>query len=244
MNNKKYFWGILTSVVLLLGLFGYWGWRYYFIACCEPPIELRALVENQKTTLSGNWVYFNQDVAGYSTGVVINLNHSDQTVTGDFSVVWSFPNAPAARIDTGTFRGTAVSGQLARIDWTGDREDSGTAELSFDPSLDTLEWKAVTSTKSDVTMPDALVLHRNRWGQMDRGEQTVVIEAAGKALAKMPTGSGMEISIEDIQVVKTRAAVPFLNAEGESAGTIYLGQQENDWVVIPDLANGDLSSGL
>lgn len=244
MNKKIYFWGILTCITLLLGLFGYWGWRYYFMACCEPPVELQPLVENQKTTLSGNWVYFNQDAAGYSTGVVINVNHSDQTVAGDFSVVWSFPNAAAARIDTGTFRGTAANGQLARIDWTGDREDLGTAELSFDPSLDTLEWRAVTSTKSDVTMPDALVLHRNRWGQMDRVEQSAVIEAANKALSKMPVGLGMEISIEDIQVVKTRAAIPFLNAEGESAGTIYLGQQENDWVVIPDLANGDLSSGL
>ena len=127
MYNKLYFWGIVTSVTLLLGLFGYWGWRYYFIACCEPPVELQALVENKKTTLTGNWVYFNQDAAGYSTGVVINVNHSDQTVAGDFSVVWSFPNAPAARIDTGTFRGTAANSQQAKIDWVGDREDLGTA---------------------------------------------------------------------------------------------------------------------
>ncbi len=244
MNNKKYFWGIFASLVLLLGLFGYWGWRYYFIACCAPPPDLIGLVENQETSLSGNWVYFNQDVAGYSTGVVVNVNHNDQTVAGDFSVVWSFPQAPAARIDTGTFRGTASSGQLARIEWTGDREDSGVAELIFDPSLDILEWRAVTSTKTDLTMPDALTLHRNRWGQMDRIEQTAVVEAANQALAQLPTGVGVEISVEDIQVVKSRAAVPFLTTEGESAGTIYLNQQGNEWVVIPDPANSDLSSGI
>lgn len=241
--NKKYFWAIFASAVLLLGLFGYWGWKYYFIPCCAPPPELMDLVENQKATLSGNWVYFNQDAAGYSTGVVVNVNHNEQTIAGDFSVVWSFPQAPAARIDTGTFRGTAASGQLARIDWVGDRDDLGTAELSFDPTLDTLEWRAVTSTKTDLTMPDALTLHRNRWGQMDRIEQTAVVEAANKALAQMPTGVDVEISVEDIQVVKSRAAVPFLTADGESAGTLYLTQQGNEWVVIPDPVDGDISSG-
>ncbi len=240
MNTKKYFLGIFASVVLLFGLFGYWYYQYYITACCEPPLEL---VENEKATLSGNWVYFNQDVAGYSTGVVININHNDQTVAGDFSVVWSFPQASAARIDTGTFRGTVSSGQLARIDWAGDREDAGTAELLFNRELDTLEWRAVTSTKTDLTMPDALTLHRNRWGQMNRNEQSSVVEAAQKALVQMPKGVGTEISIEDIQVVKSRAAVPFLTTDGESAGTLYLGQQGSEWLVIPDPVNGDISSG-
>ena len=244
MNNKHYLIGIISSVVLLVGLLGYWGWRYYFIACCEPPVGLQELVKNQTNSLTGNWVYFNQDVAGYSTGVVININHSDQVIAGDFSVVWSFPNAPAARIDTGTFRGTASSGQLARIDWTGDREDFGTAELYLDAALDTLEWRAVTTTKSDITMPDSLTLYRNRWGQMNRDEQSMVIEAANKILMQMPNSNGLEVSISDVQVVKNRAAVPLLSTEGESEGIIYLGQQGSEWLLIPNPANDDLTSGL
>ncbi len=244
MNGKKYIWGILVCVVVLTGILGYWGWRYYFTACCEPPVDLRMLLEDKTETLSGNWVYFNQDDAGYSTGVVININHSNQTVLGDFSVVWSFPKAPAARIDTGTFEGVAVNGQLARITWTGDRDDSGTAELSYNTAFDTLDWHAVTTTKTDLTMPDALTLYRNRWSQMKLDEQAAVVETANKVLAQIPNGLGSEVSAEDIQVVKKIASVPYLNADGESAGTIYLRQEDNIWVVISDPAKADLSLGL
>jgi len=233
-TNNKYFIGISTCVVLLVGLFGYWGYQYYSKTCCEPPTEILAMQDNELATLSGNWVYFDRDAAGYSTGVVVNVNHLDQVVAGDFSIVWSFPSAPAARIGTGTFRGTASGGQIARVDWEGDREDTGVAELIYNPILDTLDWNTVTSTKSDLTMPDALTLHRNRWGNMNREAQTAVIESAQKILTLMPNSQGTEISAEDVQVVNNLAAVPYLSEDGENSGTIYLTQLGQSWVLAPE----------
>lgn len=234
MNNNKYLVGISSCVVLLVGLFGYWGYQNYSKTCCEPPVEILEMRDTDSVTFSGNWVYFNRDAAGYSTGVVVNVNHQDQTVAGDFSIVWSFPSAPAARIGTGTFRGTASGGQLARVEWQGDREDSGVAELIYNPTLDTLDWNTVTSTKTDLTMPDTLTLYRNRWGEMNREAQTAVIEAAQKILTIMPNSQGAEISVEDVQVVNNLAAVPYLSEDGENSGTIYLKQVDKNWISTPD----------
>lgn len=241
MNTKNHYYllGITTCTVLLIGLFGYWGWYHYAKTCCEPPIEILAMRDTESLSLSGNWVYFDRDVAGYSTGVVINVTHVDESVAGNFSVVWSFPNAPAARIGTGTFRGTSTGGQLARIEWEGDREDFGVAELKYDPLLGTLEWQTVTSTKTDLTMPETLTLSRNRWGEMDRVAQTAVIESAQKILTLMPKSRGAEISVEDVQVINVQAAVPYLSEDGESSGTIYLTLVDGNWVLAPQTETSD-----
>lgn len=244
MNNKKYLAGISVLVVALIGIGAYWTYNYYFIACCAPPPEQIPYVsQNDEHVLTGNWNYFSQDKQGYSSGIDLSINQVDDTVAGEFNMVWSFPKAPAARLNNGTFHGKIVSGNAnaARVEWIGSRDDSGTADIMYNSEKDAIEWRAVTSTVSDLTMPDKVFLYRNHWPEMSHDEQLKLAKVAESAFEQIPGMDGGEAFIEATIVVGDRAAVPFESVDGVSSGTLYLQKDGDSWKVIPDPDSGTIT---
>ena len=246
MNNKKYFLGISLLLITLLSLGGYFVWRYYFTACCEPPLEvIQMQVEaDSKNSFTGRWIYFNRDAEGYSSGIDLTVNQVDNKVAGEFNMVWSFPKAPAARLNNGNFQGKLAEGneKIARVEWKGSRDDSGTALIRYLEDRDAIEWQAMKSTVTDLTMPDSVILYRNRWLDLTHEEQTALIKVSEDALKQIP---GMEtggIEIEATTVVGNRAEVLFFSADGEDSGSLFLQQEGETWKVIPDPESGSITS--
>lgn len=245
MNNKKYFWGISLLIIILLLLGGYFVWRYYFTACCEPPIgviQMQSELES-KNVFTGHWTYFNRDAEGYSSGIDVTLNQIDNKVAGEFNMVWSFPKAPAARLNNGNFQGKLDEGdeKTAHVEWKGSRDDSGTALIRYLEDKDAIEWQAIKSTVTDLTMPDSVVLYRNRWLDLPHEEQTALIKVSEEALKQIPGMENGGIEIESTTVVGNRAEVLFFSADGEDSGSLFLQQEANTWKVIPNPASGSIT---
>ncbi len=242
--NKQHWLGISVLLVVLFSLGGYFYWRYNYITCCEPPLSLSQ--ENDEVapqSLTGNWTYFNRDAEGYSSGIDVTINQVDKKIAGEFTIVWSFPKAPAARLNNGNFQGelSSETQALARVEWLGSRDDSGVAEIRYLADKQALEWRTIKSSASDVTMPDSVILFRNRWTDLSLLEQKALAAVADEALKKIPGMENGGIEIEMTTVVGSRAKVWFYSADGEESGALFLEQNGSTWRSIPEPESGSIS---
>lgn len=110
----------------------------------------------------GHWSYVVEDEEGYSTGFDMELTQKEKEIIGEFSAVWSFPKAPAARINTGPIVGViGKDGMNANVTWEGDRGETGTATITFVPQNKTIMWKTNSVTSSDgFTFGESMVFRR------------------------------------------------------------------------------------
>lgn len=246
MNNKKYFWSISFLCLILLGIAGYWVYRAYSITCCEPGPEQLAfdLQSNPNQILTGNWTYYAKDTEGYSSGINLDLTQLGETVAGEFTMVWSFPKAPAARINNGTLQGKMIGGdrKQATVEWIGSRDDSGSAEIIYNETKDTIEWRTAKSTVSDLSLPESIILYRNLWTQLSADDQQNISTQAKTALEQIPGMEKSELFLEDVTVVGDKAAVPFSAIDGETDGILYLQNKNGVWQVIPDPESGSITT--
>lgn len=139
---KKFIWlGLIIVVVFLI---------FYFLNfSASSPIV-------------GHWSYFVEDEEGYSTGFDMKLTQKGKEITGEFSAVWSFPKAPAARINTGFISGVLNNDKIsANVSWEGDRGETGTAAITFLPENKTIMWKTNSVTGDDgFTFGESMVFRR------------------------------------------------------------------------------------
>lgn len=235
-TNQAYTWGIVFFLTVLLALGGYWVWRYSFVPCCEPPVGNWNAEVQSDHFLTGEWTYSVRDTEGYTTSIDVQINQVDKDVSGQFLASWSFPKAPAARMDNGTFQGDLTQGDptSATIEWRGDRDDQGRAELRYNKTDDTLEWRGVATGKSDVTMPEQVILHRNRWSKLSSSEQNAIIKVAEAAVKEIPGIDEASVEADITTVVGDTAKVWFVSADGNTTGALTLQQKGTTWVIVPD----------
>lgn len=230
--------GLVVGVFLVAG---FWGWRHYFLPCCEPPIEViqaRNTVDELKAAWEGHWDYYVAGDDGYSQGVNLRLFVEDGSVAGEFDAVWSFSGAPAARLNNGTLVATSVKPGEITADWEGSREDKGQVVLRLSADKQVLTWEGTLSTEAiddGYALNGKRVFHRNQWVAWNPVQQADFLQTVKALLQEKKSNYTIQPG-EDATIMVTsdyaviNAFVP--NAPDEESGWVYLKRNGEKWSVV------------
>ncbi len=231
---------VLALVILALGVGGYY-WYNTRVNCCEPPIEViqaRDEAEITKKTWDGHWDYFISDDKGYSQGVNLRLFVEDSGISGTFDAVWSFPGAPAARLNNGTLVSNSVDGNRIVATWEGSREDSGKVTLRLSDDKQQLTWEgtlAEGSTDDGYALNGKLIFHRNQWVAWTPAEQTDFLQTVKTLLQEKKSNYTIQPGEDATIMVTNNYAVinTFVpNSPNEESGWVYLKKDDEKWNIV------------
>ena len=238
-NNRNILWGVGFLVIAGVIGFGYYRWIGR-IPCCEPPIEILEM-QTEGVPVSawvGHWDFYQQDNQGYSQGVVLRLEQDGEQLVGDYDAVWSFPGAPAARLNNGVLSSVSTGGENIVLRWEGSREDSGEAILRLSKDGQELVWKGIPNDGAvgdEFSLEGERIFYRNQWVAWAPTEQAQFLQTI-KDLLKTE-GSGYVIQPgEDATIMVTgnyavvNAFVP--NAPDEESGWVYLKKNGEEWAIV------------
>lgn len=231
---------VLGLVILAVGAGGYY-WYNTRVNCCEPPIEViqaRDEAERVKEAWSGHWDYFTSDDQGYSQGVNLRLFAEDGGISGTFDAVWSFPGAPAARLNDGTLISNSVEGNRIVGTWEGSREDKGRVVLTLSDDKQQLTWEGLLaegSADDGFALNGKRIFYRNQWVAWTPTEQAEFLQTIKNLLQEKKSnytiqpGEDATIMVTDNYAV-INAFVP--NSPDEEGGWLYLKKDNGKWAII------------
>lgn len=87
----------------------------------------------------GEWEYL-RSKDGYEDSLSFNFKENNQKLAGTFMGVWSFPTAPAARLNDGVIEIISGTANTLNVKWEGSRNDTGTAALTLSKDKKTITW--------------------------------------------------------------------------------------------------------
>lgn len=227
-------------VAVLVAAGGYWWYRRSVVCCSEPPLEIiekQQAADDQKAWV-GHWDYYTADDAGYSQGINVRLFIEDDNIVGDFDAVWSFPGAPAARLNNGTLQATDVKPNEIKATWEGSRDDRGEVVLRLSADKQQLTWVgtlAQGSADDGYAVNGTRVFHRNQWVAWTPAQQTEFLQTVKNLLQT----KGSEYTIqpgEDATIMVAgnyaviNAFIP--NSPNEESGWVYLKKEGDGWDII------------
>lgn len=240
--NKNTKTGLWVGSILIVFFAGSWVyWRLVEPDCCEPPIEVieqRDAEDVLKSAWEGHWDYYLSGDDGYSQGVNLRLFVEDNNVVGDFDAVWSFPGAPAARLNNGTLQVKSVKPDEIVAEWEGSREDIGQVILRLSADKQKLVWDGklgAGAVDDGFALDGKLVFYRNQWTAWTPAEQAQFLQIVKDLLKKEGNNYTIQPG-EDATIMVTgnyaviNAFVP--DAPDEESGWVYLKRTGDEWSIV------------
>lgn len=161
---------------------------------------VKSNVSNETAPFVGVWLYGGASVAhpGAVDSVVMQIDPESAGVSGKFHSILHTAQTVAAYEDEGEFSAIVetVDGTVQlQADWTGTRQDAGSATLRLDRATGELVWEAEVTTDDGVyTVPSSMrLLPETQW-RLTQADKTVIEE---KALAAVPElGDAAAVTID------------------------------------------------
>lgn len=125
----------------------------------QTPAETKPVVSN----FAGSWIYSGSSIWSGNEDMTLNIKTNGNTVSGSFIATLSRGEISALFVDAGTFSGTIQKNNpnLVNGTWEGDRGDSGTFTLTYNPN-GTITLKTTISADDRIYTIPTYAIFRKR----------------------------------------------------------------------------------